>query len=233
MQSSKRGGGFDNQFEDLTMNPTPPKRARTSSSFKAPQKPKTPLKFKFAPLGKKAPLAMHNPIAPKQDLPSGSRFVSKPVLVSQAAPPPPPKAATQDDDPWGEDDDEDEEFLLAASQAVEKVEVNKPSEEELAALTMACADEDDFDMDDIDTGDDENRLNQTVAVFTQVENTKINKPFENSFSENVFKQPLPKPGVSVNQKEAEISKLKRELEVMRKEKQKAKDDSMRAQGEVS
>ena len=122
------------------------------------------------------------------------------------------------------------------SQAVETMsKVETPDEQDIAALTKLVADDDDFDADDDDNDMEEDgreRLNQTMAVFTQVDK---NIKFDNSFAQPVFKAPaVPtvSPVANKNKLEAEMKKLKMELEHVKKDHQKLRDDGLRAQGEV-
>jgi len=224
--SNSNLSGFETQFSDLAeYSACPPKRQRTNTgskqNFNNAAKSKTPLKFDFR--SSRGVEKIVPPAGPSFTS-NNQRYVSKPVLPSQAkpqvAPEPTPTLGVSQDD-WG--DDGDDALLLAASQMAEP-ESNKIDDAELLAMT-AMLEDDDFGLDDVACleaavieADEEERLNQTVTVFncnpTQFPSSQIFKP----------PQTLKPP--PVKNQNIELIRSKEEQERLKKL-------NMKAQGEVS
>jgi len=222
--------GFESQFSDLqAFSACPPsnKRPRTNTggkqNFNSAAKNKTPLKFDFRS-NKPTSNKIIPPVAAAAPATSHQRYISKPVLASQAGQAQQPAAAAAAQDDWGDDDDDAMLFV-----AVSQVDPSPPSnvavnEQDLNEMTAQLDDDDDIFDDETLAGCDanmaayeEDRLNQTVTVFNC-------PPSQSAPPSQVFKEPpLPPP---VKSGQVEVAKMKEEQERLKRL-------QMKAQGEAT
>ena len=232
--SNSNQSGFESQFSDLAYSACPPssKRPRTSTggkqNFNSAAKNKTPLKFDF-----KSTKINDNkiiPVAAPSVSTSNQRYISKPVLASQAVHAQLQQDLVTDvgDDDWA-DDDEDDLLCVALSQ-VDPSPGDNPSniaatDQDLWDIASQLEDDDDvFDdatLAGIDANvaaheeDKEDRLNQTVTNFPATQAAP---------SCQVFKQPPPPQAPRAPHNES--VKMKEDHERLKRL-------QMKAQGEVS